>query len=88
MWNSLAFWILTLPMSEILKEFSSKLRAIRTKHKVSQDQLAKLTDIDRSYVGRIDRGEVNITLDKLYTIAKALKCQPSDLLPEIDYSKK
>jgi DNA-binding Xre family transcriptional regulator len=50
--------------------------------------LAKLTDIDRSYVGRIDRGEVNITLDKLYTIAKALKCQPSDLLPEIDYSKK
>ncbi len=60
---------------------------MRKKKKISQDKLANLTDIDRSYVGRIDRGEVNITLDKLYAIAKALECQPADLLPEIDYSQ-
>lgn len=40
-----------------------------------------MTDIDRSYVGRIERGEVNITLEKLYEIASALKCSPKDLLP-------
>lgn len=40
-----------------------------------------LTDIDRSYVGRIERGEVNITVEKLYQIANVLKCSPSELLP-------
>ncbi|WP_282111255.1 helix-turn-helix domain-containing protein [Shewanella algicola] len=74
-------------MSELLEKFSEKLRTMRKKKKISQDKLANLTDIDRSYVGRIDRGEVNITLDKLYAIAKALECQPADLLPEIDYSQ-
>lgn len=74
-------------MSELLKDFGEKLRAMRKKKSISQDTLSKLSDIDRSYVGRMDRGEVNITLDKLYAIAKALKCQPSDLLPEIDYTK-
>ncbi|MDO6642077.1 helix-turn-helix transcriptional regulator [Shewanella sp. 5_MG-2023] len=74
-------------MSELLEKFSEKLRTMRKMKKISQDKLANLTDIDRSYVGRIDRGEVNITLDKLYAIAKALECQPADLLPEIDYSQ-
>lgn len=31
---------------------------------ISQDKLALAADIDRSYVGRIERGEVNITLEK------------------------
>ncbi|MDM3558479.1 helix-turn-helix transcriptional regulator, partial [Proteus mirabilis] len=34
-----------------------------------------------SYVGRIERGEVNITVEKLYHIANVLKCSPSELLP-------
>lgn len=63
--------------------FSEKLRAIRTAKKISQDKLATATKIDRSYVGRIDRGEVNITLDILYKIALALECEPSALLPEL-----
>ena len=73
-------------MSEILREFGDILRTMRKKKNISQDMLSKLSDIDRSYVGRMDRGEVNISLDKLYAVAKALKCQPADLLPEIDYS--
>jgi transcriptional regulator with XRE-family HTH domain len=74
-------------MSELLNNFGEKLRAMRKNKNISQDTLSKLSDIDRSYIGRMDRGEVNITLDKLYAIAKALKCQPADLLPEIDYAK-
>ncbi|SHO19433.1 Putative uncharacterized protein [Moritella viscosa] len=49
--------------------------------RVSQDKLALLADIDRSYVGRIERGEVNITLEKLYEIAEVLDCDAKDFLP-------
>jgi len=59
---------------------------MRLEKNISQDALSKLTDIDRSYIGRIDRGEVNITLDKLFKISKALECQPSELMPNIEYS--
>lgn len=36
--------------------------------------------IDQSYLGRIERGEVNITLDTLYKISKALRITPDQLL--------
>ncbi|WP_045412648.1 helix-turn-helix domain-containing protein [Vibrio owensii] len=48
---------------------------------LSQDKLALLAEIDRSYVGRIERGEVNITLEKLYELAKTLGCDAKTLLP-------
>ncbi|MCX9476605.1 helix-turn-helix domain-containing protein, partial [Vibrio cholerae] len=38
-------------------------------------------EIDRSYVGRIERGEVNITVEKLYQIADTLGCDVKELLP-------
>lgn len=73
-------------MSDLIQKFAVKLRSLREEKNISQDGLAKLTDIDRSYIGRIDRGEVNISLSKLFIIAKALECQPADLMPEIDFS--
>ncbi|MEF1303553.1 helix-turn-helix transcriptional regulator, partial [Vibrio owensii] len=48
---------------------------------ISQDKLALTADIDRSYVGRIERGEVNITLEKVYQIATVLGCDVRELLP-------
>ncbi|MBF4448547.1 XRE family transcriptional regulator [Vibrio anguillarum] len=48
---------------------------------LSQDKLALLSEIDRSYVGRIERGEVNITLEKLYELADTLGCDAKELLP-------
>ncbi|KOH25011.1 XRE family transcriptional regulator [Vibrio parahaemolyticus] len=48
---------------------------------ISQDKLALAADIDRSYVGRIERGEVNITLEKAYQIASVLQCDIRELLP-------
>ncbi|TBT38946.1 XRE family transcriptional regulator [Vibrio parahaemolyticus] len=48
---------------------------------LSQDKLALLAEIDRSYVGRIERGEVNITLEKLYELAETLGCDVRELLP-------
>ncbi len=40
--------------------------------KLSQDELAQKAGIDRSYMGRIERGEINVTLEKIYRVSYAL----------------
>ncbi|MDH5923676.1 helix-turn-helix domain-containing protein [Vibrio splendidus] len=68
-------------MKEIAKLFGSNLKTVRKKRGISQDKLALLADIDRSYVGRIERGEVNVTLEKVYQLSEVLECDLSELLP-------
>ena len=68
-------------MKDLAKLFGENLRSKRRDKGVSQDQLALLADIDRSYIGRIERGEVNITLEKAYQLAGVLECDVKDLLP-------
>lgn len=58
-----------------------KIKQKRKEMYISQDKLALLADIDRSYVGRIERGEVNITLEKLFEIAQVLDCDAKSLIP-------
>ena len=68
-------------MSELTVAFGLKVRQQRKLKKISQEKLALLCNIDRSYMGRIERGEVNITLEKIYELAKALDVTPENLLP-------
>lgn len=68
-------------MKDLAKKFGLNVRSIRKDKGISQDKLALTADIDRSYVGRIERGEVNITLEKAYQIAQVLGCDIRDLLP-------
>ncbi|WP_058120166.1 helix-turn-helix domain-containing protein [Photobacterium kishitanii] len=68
-------------MKDLAKRFGVNLRSKRRDKGISQDQLALLADIDRSYIGRIERGEVNITLEKAYQLAAVLECDVKDLLP-------
>jgi transcriptional regulator with XRE-family HTH domain len=68
-------------MKDLAINVGLKIKVRRKEIRVSQDKLALLADIDRSYVGRIERGEVNITLEKLYEIAEVLDCDARDLLP-------
>ncbi|QFI37030.1 helix-turn-helix transcriptional regulator [Moritella marina ATCC 15381] len=68
-------------MKDLAINVGLKIKVRRKEIGVSQDKLALLADIDRSYVGRIERGEVNITLEKLYEIAEVLDCDAKDLLP-------
>lgn len=69
-------------MSELTVSFGLKVREQRKQKKLSQERLALLCNIDRSYMGRIERGEVNITLEKLYELAEALDLNAKDLLPK------
>ena len=68
-------------MSELTVSFGLKVREQRKLKNLSQERLALLCNIDRSYMGRIERGEVNITLEKIYELAKALDVTPENLLP-------
>ena len=68
-------------MDKLAKALGERIRTQRKACRISQDALALACNIDRSYVGRIERGEVNITVEKLYRLASELSCEPSSLLP-------
>ncbi|WP_273762076.1 helix-turn-helix domain-containing protein [Aeromonas hydrophila] len=68
-------------MQDLAKKFGILVRGKRLQAGVSQDSLALLADIDRSYLGRIERGEVNVTLEKVYRLSEVLGCDIQDLLP-------
>ena len=67
-------------MSELTIQFGQLIRKYRKEKNMSQEQLALLCNMDRSYLGRIERGEVNPTLEKIYELASALETLPSKLL--------
>ncbi|MNF07077.1 anaerobic benzoate catabolism transcriptional regulator [compost metagenome] len=70
-------------MDNLAKALGERIRTQRKARRISQDALALACSIDRSYMGRIERGEVNITVEKLYRIASELACEPSSLLPQM-----
>lgn len=59
--------------------------AVRSRRKalgLSQEALADAAGIDRSHMGKIERGERNVTMLNLCRVASALSALPSDLLRE------
>lgn len=72
-------------MTELSIAIGQLVRSKRLELKITQESLALQCGIDRSYVGRIERGEVNITVEKLYQIAQILKINPQELLPTLEF---
>jgi len=68
-------------MTNLAKSFGNKFKVKRKEAGLSQDEIALHSGIDRSYIGRIERGEVNVSLEKVYLLAEVLKCNARDLLP-------
>ncbi|CAI3124828.1 hypothetical protein MWMV2_MWMV2_01264 [Acinetobacter oleivorans] len=68
-------------MSELSVAIGRLIRIRRMQEKITQESLALQCGIDRSYMGRIERGEVNLTVLKLYEIANILQVNPRELLP-------
>ena len=65
-----------------LVKLGEAVRARRTLLGISQEALADYAEIDRSHIGRIERGERNVTILNIIRIAKAMDCAPSELLSE------
>jgi ribosome-binding protein aMBF1 (putative translation factor) len=58
------------------------IRRIRRANKISQEKLALTAELDRSYVGRVERGDNNVAMLTLSRIALALGVSMSQLLIE------
>ena len=58
------------------------LRLLRARYGLSQEALADLVDLHRTYVGSIERSERNVSLDNVEKLATALKIDICELLSE------
>ena len=64
----------------ILEIFGGNVQKYRKERQVSQEKLAELAGVHRTYIGMIERAEKNITLCNMEKIAKALGVEIKDLL--------
>ena len=62
-----------------LKDLGQRIRTRRKILFLTQEQLADIARIDRSYIGGVERGERNITFNMLCQICKALECDVGTL---------
>lgn len=69
----------------VLTELGAAIRSARLNAALSQEALASDAELDRSYMGGIERGEHNLTLINLHKIAMALGTDPSKLLKAAGY---
>ncbi len=66
--------------AEISIKFGQKVREIRTQQGLSQEHLAHLANVHRTYIGMIERAEKNTTLVNIEKISKALNIEITELL--------
>ncbi|MBE0455625.1 MAG: helix-turn-helix transcriptional regulator [Roseovarius sp.] len=57
---------------DLAKHFGAAVRRHRELLRLSQEELAHRADLDRSYIGRIERGEQNATLESAQRLAEAV----------------
>lgn len=69
----------------ILKDFGLHLKQIRTTRNLSQEKLAHIADLDRTYISGVERGIRNISLINIVRLAEALKVPPSELFQFGEY---
>jgi transcriptional regulator with XRE-family HTH domain len=64
--------------------FGSTVRDIRLRKGISQERLADLCELHRTYIGGIERGERNVSLLNIVRIAAALEVHPAELFVDFD----
>lgn len=67
---------------EVARRFGSVLRELRQQRGLTQETLAELADLDRTYPGLLERGLRTPTLAVILRLANALETDPSHLITE------
>jgi len=70
------------PSKKLLNTLACNLRYFRRRKGLSQEQLASVCGLHRTYIGAVERGERNVTLSSLEALASALDVSVTDLLTE------
>lgn len=65
---------------KFVTEFGDRIKQLRRIKGISQEELADLAKIHRTYMGRIERGESNPPIYTVYKIVKVLKVKPAEFL--------
>lgn len=69
------------PTPDLLRRrraLGARIREIRRAQQISQEELANMAGLDRSYAGAVERGERNLGVDNLNRLADALGVSPRD----------
>ena len=66
-------------MSKLLEAFGKRIRKLRHDRKISQEKLAELATLHRTYIGQIETGVRNLSLKNIEKLSKALKVKIKDL---------
>lgn len=74
-------------MTTIQEQFGSRVRDLRRKRGWTQERLAEAAGRHWTYIGGIERGERNITLQVVADIARALDVEIGDLFRELDTAR-
>ncbi len=64
----------------ILEQFGQRLKELRIKENLTQEQFAKECGLHKNYIGMVERGERNPSLINIEIIAKGLKISISELM--------
>lgn len=68
-------------MVNINKKLGSKIRELRKKKRLTQEDLAHKSELDYSYMNQIENGKRNPSIEAIERIAKALGVHVKDLIP-------
>lgn len=71
-----------LPALKARQILAKNIRSARKGQKISQEDLADLAGMHRTYLGAIERSEQNVSIDNIERIALALGCSIAELLQE------
>ena len=72
-------------MKPDLKEaFGRVIKQLRLAQGLSQEQLAELSEVDRSYISDLERGLNHPSLNTVYRLAEIFKIRPSELIRKVD----
>lgn len=66
--------------AELAQAFGAAVRALRMERGIAQESLANLAGIERSHMGKVERGEHMPTLAIIFKIASALDCSTAELM--------
>jgi len=72
--------LLRKPTKKLLRTLADNIRSFRYKNNFSQEELADLCNLHRTYIGSVERGERNVSLSTLETFATVLGISVSELL--------
>lgn len=71
-----------VPVPKHRRALGEAIRTHRKAARMSQETLAEKADLNPKYIGEVERGRMNISVDALVRIARALKAQVRDLVQD------